>query len=138
MMNSKLEIEKQLGAWLRAWLPLWCAEFVMFGAKMAWACVFAGLLLGAIITTKLIYPDDAWLTRYDFLVLFALLVQVLMLTFRLETWAEVKVIFLFHVSGTIMEVFKLAQGSWDYPETGVLEIMGVPLFSGFMYGLVTF
>ena len=35
-----------------------------------------------------------------------------------------------------MEVFKLHMGSWDYPEAGIFEIGGVPLFSGFMYASV--
>lgn len=136
MNSEKLYIEKYLGKWLRSFLPLAIAEFILFGAKLAWACLFAGLLLTAIIITKYIYPADATMSRYDFLVIFALLTQILMIILRLESIQEVKVILLFHISGTIMEIFKLAQGSWDYPEQGVLEIGGVPLFSGFMYASV--
>jgi uncharacterized membrane protein YoaT (DUF817 family) len=40
------------------------------------------------------------------------------------------------VVGTAMEVFKTAMGSWVYPESSVLRIGGVPLFSGFMYAAV--
>lgn len=133
---EKLRIEIYLGGWLRRYFPLWIVEFVLFGAKLAWASLFAGLLLCAIILTKLGYPENALLTRYDFLVIFALVIQILMVTFRLESMSEVKVILLFHISGTLMEIFKLAMGSWDYPETGALEIAGVPLFSGFMYAAV--
>ena len=59
-----------------------------------------------------------------------------MLAFRLETWAEAKVILIFHVVGTVMELFKTAAGSWIYPEASVLHIGAVPLFSGFMYAAV--
>ena len=59
-----------------------------------------------------------------------------MLLFRLETWAEAKVILIFHVVGTVMELFKTAAGSWVYPEASVLHIGAVPLFSGFMYAAV--
>ena len=59
-----------------------------------------------------------------------------MLAFRLETWDEAKVILIFHVVGTVMEVFKTYAGSWVYPEPSLLRIAGVPLFSGFMYAAV--
>ncbi|MEX0970599.1 MAG: DUF817 domain-containing protein [Paracoccaceae bacterium] len=121
---------------MRARLPLWAVEFVMFGLKMAWACLFSGLLLAAIILSALFWPEGATLARYDALTLFALLVQGLMLYFRLESWREAKVILLFHVTGTAMEIFKLQMGSWSYPEAGLLMLGGVPLFSGFMYASV--
>jgi len=108
----------------------------MFGLKMAWACLFAGLMLVAIVLTALLWPEGAALARYDFLVIFAISAQAAFLVFKLESWAEARVILLFHVSGTIMEVFKLHMGSWGYPEAGVLKIGGVPLFSGFMYASV--
>ena len=136
METEKLLIEKHLGGWLRSFLPLSLAEFILFGAKLAWATLFAALMLFAIITTKYLYPTDATLQRYDFLVILALSIQALMIILKLESMNEVKVILLFHISGTIMEVFKLAQGSWDYPEQGIFEIGGVPLFSGFMYASV--
>ena len=62
--------------------------------------------------------------------------QVLFLALRLETWAEVRVIALFHLTGTVMEIFKVDAGSWAYPESGIFKLMGVPLFSGFMYASV--
>jgi uncharacterized membrane protein YoaT (DUF817 family) len=43
---------------------------------------------------------------------------------------------IFHVVGTVMELFKTAAGSWIYPEASVLHIGAVPLFSGFMYAAV--
>jgi uncharacterized membrane protein YoaT (DUF817 family) len=59
-----------------------------------------------------------------------------MLAFRLETLEEAKVILIFHIVGTLMELFKTSAGSWIYPEAAFLRIGGVPLFSGFMYASV--
>ena len=76
------------------------------------------------------------LSRYDFLVLGAIVIQVGMLWTGLETWEEAKVILVFHIVGTVMELFKTAHGSWIYPEDSLLRIAGVPLFTGFMYAAV--
>lgn len=59
-----------------------------------------------------------------------------MLASGLETREEARVIVLFHIAGTAMEVFKVAAGSWLYPEPSLLRLGGVPLFSGFMYAAV--
>jgi uncharacterized membrane protein YoaT (DUF817 family) len=59
-----------------------------------------------------------------------------MLATRLETLDEAKVICVFHVIGTIMEVHKTAIGSWMYPERSLFHLGGVPLFTGFMYASV--
>ena len=134
--HERLRVERLLGDRVRARLPGPLAEFVMFGLKMAWACLFAGLMLVAIIVTALFWPETAAFARYDFLVVYAIAAQALMLLFRLESRSEAWVILLFHVSGTAMEIFKLRMGSWDYPEPGLLKLGGVPLFSGFMYASV--
>ncbi len=112
------------------------AEFIVFGIKQAWACLFGGSLLTLILITAYIYPEDALLSRYDFLFLAAIAIQMLLIAFKLEKPAEVKVIILFHIVGTIMEIFKTHMGSWQYPESNLLRIGGVPLFSGFMYSAV--
>src|SRR3546814_1856982 len=52
------------------------------------------------------------------------------LALRMETWAEARVILMFHVVGTAMELFKTSVGSWIYPEASVLRLGGVPLFTG--------
>lgn len=111
-------------------------ECIVFLLKQAWACIFGALLLVAIVVTRLWYPDDAALSRNDALTLFAIGVQILMLLLRLESGKELWVIVLFHLSGTVMELFKTDIGSWTYAGDGVLRIAGVPLFSGFMYGAV--
>ncbi len=111
-------------------------EFLRFGVKQAWACLFGGIMVGLMIGTHLWYPAGAPLARYDFLFLAALAVQALLLSFRLETFEEAKVILAYHVVGTAMEVFKTGVGSWIYPEPSVFHIAGVPLFTGFMYSCI--
>lgn len=111
-------------------------EFLAFGAKQAWACVFGAAMLSLIVLSALFYPDHAALARNDFLVLAAVAVQAIMLLTRLETGREVWVIVLFHVAGTAMELFKTSIGSWSYPPGGVLHLGHVPLYSGFMYASV--
>src|SRR5690606_37626437 len=111
-------------------------EFLVFGLKQAWACLFGGTLLFLIVGTRYLWPDDAPLGRYDFLFLAALSIQALLLLARLETWGEASVILIFHIVGTAMELFKTDVGSWAYPEDSLFRLGGVPLFSGFMYASV--
>ena len=111
-------------------------EFLWFGLKQGWACLFGGAMLALILGTHLLWPEGAPVARYDFLVIGALAIQAAMLALKLESWEEARVIFLFHVAGTVMELFKTAHGSWIYPEESLLRIGAVPLFSGFMYAAV--
>ncbi|GLS86746.1 hypothetical protein GCM10010873_17200 [Cypionkella aquatica] len=129
-------LERRLGDWARARLPFALAEFTMFVLKQGWASLFGGLLLLAIILSKLIWQPDWPLQRYDALFLFAITTQAAFLWFKLETWEEARVILLFHLTGTAMELFKTHAGSWGYPEPGLFKLAGVPLFSGFMYASV--
>jgi uncharacterized membrane protein YoaT (DUF817 family) len=133
-----IDVEKRLGRWAehRGRGSAFGYEFIRFGIKQGWACLFGGLMCALLIVTYLWYPTDTTLARYDFLTLAAVAIQVLLLLFKLETWEEAKVIFLFHVVGTAMEVFKTQAGSWIYPEPSVFRIGGVPLFTGFMYAAV--
>ena len=130
--NARLPIERRLGDRIRAHLPFAIAEFVMFVLKQGWACLFGITMLALLIGTKAVWHPDWALARYDFLLIAAICVQAGFLWFRLETLDEAKVILIFHVSGTAMEIFKIHMGSWAYPEPGVMKLMGVPLFSGFI------
>lgn len=130
-VRRRLEAHEPRPGW-----RLWVYEFLLFGFKQAWACLFGALMLALLLATHLFYPAQAPLHRYDFLTLAALALQIAMLAFRLETWEEAKVILLFHIVGTAMELFKTSAGSWSYPEASVLRIGAVPLFSGFMYASV--
>lgn len=143
-MSLKHKIEAQFAAFdvrVRPWAERarwhgWAYEFLLFGLKQAWACLFGAAMLSLLLGTHFFWPDDAALARYDFLVLAALTIQALLLASKLERWDEALVIFIFHAVGTIMEIFKVAQGSWIYPEASLLRIAGVPLFSGFMYACI--
>jgi uncharacterized membrane protein YoaT (DUF817 family) len=114
----------------------WAYEFLLFGLKQAWACLFGALMLALLVGSALFWPQDAAVARYDFLVVASLAIQVALLALRLERWDEAAVILIFHVVGTLMEVFKTAHGSWLYPEASLLRLGGVPLFTGFMYACV--
>ena len=114
----------------------WLAEFLVFGAKQAWACIFGAALLAVLIGARLWYPGNAALARNDFLTIAAVVIQIIMVVARLETLRELRVIILFHVVGTGMELFKTSVGSWEYSDGGVLHVLSVPLFSGFMYAAV--
>jgi uncharacterized membrane protein YoaT (DUF817 family) len=132
-----IEAEDRLGRWAeQPRARAWTYEFLRFGVKQAWACLFGGAMVTLLIATHLWYPRDAALARYDFLLLAAVGIQIAMLAFRLETVEEAKVILVFHVVGTIMELFKTSVGSWIYPEPSFFRIGGVPLFSGFMYASI--
>lgn len=120
-------------------LPGWrgaAVEFGVFVFKQGWACLFGALMLAALLGTHLFWSSDWAVHRYDALTVYAVAVQLAMLLFRLETPREASVILVFHIVGTVMEVFKTSAGSWIYPDEGLLRIAGVPLFSGFMYAAV--
>jgi len=111
-------------------------EFLRFGLKEAWACLFGGAMVVLLVATHLYWPPTSPLARSDALFLGALAIQIAMLALRLETLGEAKVILAYHVIGTIMEVFKTDVGSWVYVGSAFFRIGGVPLFSGFMYASI--
>jgi len=111
-------------------------EFFYFGVKQARACLFAGLFFSAVFLVP--RSGILGLPRYDVILVIALLIQIWMVWAKLETWDEVKAISLFHVVGFALEVFKTSSGigSWGYPDFAYTKLLGVPLFSGFMYAAV--
>ncbi|MGD9562475.1 MAG: DUF817 domain-containing protein [Pyrinomonadaceae bacterium] len=111
-------------------------EFLYFGLKEARSCLFAGLFFLAVFSV----PRGGLLgiPRYDLLLLIALAIQAWMVWANLETFDELKAICLFHIVGFALEVFKTSGhiGSWSYPDPAYTKVLGVPLFSGFMYAAV--
>ena len=99
----------------RRWTA-WLYEFLRFGLKQGWACLFGGVAVALMIATWRYYPANAALPRYDFLLLCMIAVQIVLLAGRLETSDEAKIILIYHLVGTVMEIFKTAVGSWIYPE----------------------
>jgi uncharacterized membrane protein YoaT (DUF817 family) len=117
-------------------LSRFALEFLYFGIKEARACLFVGLFFSAVFLVPRAGLFD--IPRYDVLLIWALLVQVWMVWSRLETLDELKAITIFHLVGFGLEVFKTSSGikSWAYPDFGYTKVLGVPLFSGFMYAAV--
>jgi uncharacterized membrane protein YoaT (DUF817 family) len=111
-------------------------EFLIFGLKEARAAIFAGSFFVLLFLSNHIPLHG--LARYDFLFIAAVLIQVILYAFKLETKDEIKVIFLFHIIGLALELFKTnpAIGSWSYPESAFFKIGTVPLYSGFMYAAI--
>src|SRR5436190_23155520 len=70
-------------------------ELLVFGAKQAAACVFAGSFLFLLAVSGQISIPGLW--RYDFLFLSALAIQAVLIVLRLENWREVAVLSLFHL-----------------------------------------
>jgi uncharacterized membrane protein YoaT (DUF817 family) len=111
-------------------------EFLYFGLKEARACLFAGLFFASVF---LMPRAGLWgLPRYDALLLVALLIQWAMVRSGLESRDELKAISLFHLVGFVLEAFKTSGGiqSWAYTDPAYTKVLGVPLFSGFMYAAV--
>ncbi|MEK7644954.1 MAG: DUF817 domain-containing protein [Patescibacteria group bacterium] len=111
-------------------------EFLLFGLKQARACVFAGSFFLLLFLSN--HIPLFGIARYDFLFVAAVLIQAILYFTKLETKDEVKVIFLFHIIGLVLELYKTSPGigSWSYPEAAFFKIATVPLYSGFMYAAV--
>lgn len=109
------------GQWVRfAWLETRCCLFAL--------TVFAGLA----VTKVLPLP----IARYDALLIYCVLVTVAFRLFRLESTREILVICGFHLIGLAFEFVKVPLGSWAYPEPALTKVLGVPLYSGFLYAAV--
>ncbi|NKF22902.1 DUF817 domain-containing protein [Solimonas sp. C16B3] len=108
-------------------------DLLLFARIEAQCCVFAVAIFGGLALSKLLALP---IPRYDFLLIWCLCVQALMLLTRIETADEALVICLFHVFGLALELFKTHHGSWAYPEFAYTKFWGVPLYSGFMYAAV--
>lgn len=107
--------------------------------KAASAALFGILLLIAFMVTARMGSQEFYgFFRYDYLLFYALMIQVCLLYLKLESWAEAKVIALFHIMAMGMEIFLTHPqiASWQYPQPAVFKVLTVPLFAGFMYSAV--
>src|SRR6185295_471079 len=111
-------------------------EFIIFGLKQARAAIFAGSFFVLLFLSN--HIPLFGLPRYDFLFLAAVGIQIVLYLAKMETKDEVRVIFLFHIIGLVLELYKTSPmiGSWSYPEYGFFKIATVPLYSGFMYAAI--
>ncbi|WP_407304629.1 DUF817 family protein [Acinetobacter sp.] len=113
-----------------------CFEFLF---KAASAALFGILLLIAFALTAFMGSQEFYgFFRYDYLLFYALIIQVCLLYLKLESWSEAKVIALFHIMAMVMEIFLTHPqiASWQYPQPAIFKILTVPLFAGFMYSAV--
>jgi uncharacterized membrane protein YoaT (DUF817 family) len=105
--------------------------------RFAWletqCCLFAGLFFAGLGLVQVVpLPLDA----ADALLVWCVLVTAVLWWIGWETTREVGVIVVFHAVGIGLELFKVHQGAWSYPRTGIATVAGVPLYSGFMYAAV--
>ncbi|WP_201551232.1 DUF817 family protein [Psychrobacter fjordensis] len=108
------------------------------GALSLASAVFGILLLLAFVLTHQMSWSISGIYRYDMLLAYALVIQVFLVYFKLETPREVWVIAIFHIMAMALELFLTHPkiGSWYYPEQAIFRIANVPLFAGFMYSAV--
>ncbi len=109
-------------------------EVLVFGIKNALSCLFPVFIFCILFATQ--GYESTVLPRYDLLLIACLCMQAFMYFSGLETRDELKVICLFHALGLVMEIFKVSHGAWSYPTFAYTKVLGVPLFSGFMYASV--
>ncbi len=111
-------------------------EFFAFTQKQIQACIFAGSFFVLLAASR--YLPLLGMPRYDFLLIAAIVLQIILLVSKLETPDELKTICVFHVLGLCLEIFKThpAIGSWSYPEFAYSKIFGAPLYAGFMHAAV--
>ena len=109
-------------------------NLLLFTYLQALSCVFPVIIFAALALSK--FVSIPFFSRYDLILLMCIVGQIFMLTSKLETWDEFKVICLFHIIGLCLELYKVHMGSWSYPEEAYSKVGGVPLYSGFMYASV--
>ncbi len=122
--------------WKRIDIKETVTELYFFTLRQLRAVIFAGSFLFLLFISN--YIHFTFISRYDFLFLAAIVIQIIFIALKLETKDEAKTIFLFHIIGLCLELYKThpAIGSWSYPEPGFFKIANVPLYSGFMYAAV--
>ncbi|MEQ1823050.1 MAG: DUF817 domain-containing protein [Fimbriimonadaceae bacterium] len=107
-------------------------EFGCFVGKQFICALFPLFIFGCAILTAHWTP----IPRYDLLLGLCILAQVALIWTKLETMLELKMICAFHLAGLMLELFKVRHGSWTYPGEAYTKLLGVPLFSGFMYASI--
>jgi uncharacterized membrane protein YoaT (DUF817 family) len=103
-----------------AWVEARCCAFAV--------AMFAGLAVSKVVALPI--------PRYDALLVYGVLVTAVFWLVGRETGREIAVVCGFHVLGLAFELVKVPVGSWSYPEDAVTKVLGVPLYSGFLYAAV--
>ncbi|TDV55022.1 DUF817 domain-containing protein [Actinophytocola oryzae] len=108
-------------------------QLLRFAWLEARCCAFAVAVFGGLAVSKVVPLPVA---RYDALLVYCVAVTLVFRLVRWETTVEMLVIAGFHVFGLLFELVKVPLGSWAYPEPALTKILGVPLYSGFLYAAV--
>jgi len=109
------------------------AQLVRFAWIEARCCVFALAVFGGLALSRIVPLP---IPRYDALLIWCVLVTVVLRLVRWESTRDLLVIAGFHLVGLGFELVKVPLGSWAYPEDAVTKVLGVPLYSGFLYAAV--
>jgi len=128
--------------WFDTILPPWdeihfisiAKRFIKLINKFVLSAVFAFVVFLTLGLTKGVQFE--LITRYDFLFIVFVLFQIVLIVFRFESKRDLYIIMSFHILGLFMEMYKVHFGAWSYPEAAYTKVLGVPLYSGFMYGSV--
>ncbi len=115
----------RIGRW---WRLLWAFSWLQLQSLVFAAVIFAAIALTAVVPLPI--------ARYDALLIVGIALTLVLWAVGWESGREVLVILGFHLLGLMMEIFKVAAGSWAYPEDAVTKVFDVPLYSGFMYAAV--
>lgn len=117
-------------------ISFYISELFHFTLKQIRACVFAGSFFVLLFASN--YISIPGLARYDVIFLGAVLIQVVLYLLKIETKDEIKTIFIFHIIGMCLELFKThpSIATWSYPEASFFKLFHVPLYTGFMYAAV--
>ena len=112
-------------------------DFLYFTKGQLRSILFAGLFFFLLFSSRIV-SEHLGIYRYDWLFIGSMLIQFILVATKLESKDEAKTIFLFHIVGIVLEIYKTSHfvGSWSYPEESYLKLLGVPLYSGFMYAAV--
>lgn len=128
---GNIQICKNIGNCFRVLVELYALCLKQFRAG-----IFGGVFF--LVVFAMSREGVLGIPRYDALLIFALIMQICMIYYKVESITEAKAIVLFHVAGLCLEFFKVSAGiqSWEYPDFAYTKIGGVPLFAGFMYAAV--
>ncbi|MFN8392838.1 MAG: DUF817 family protein [Bdellovibrionota bacterium] len=100
------------------------------------ATVFPIFIFAMLATSKHEAVQRSGIARYDLLFLACAAFQLWLWIHRRETLWEIVAVLTFHLLGFFLELHKVAIGNWRYPEEAIFKLVGVPLYSGFMYASV--
>lgn len=128
---------RTLNPWHQRIKHIWIEFFLFFKANFYSAIYGILFVIIIFISSKIHFTN---ISRFDGIFISILMLQWVLILFKIETKRDFLIIMIFHIIATIMEVFKTSEniGSWQYPgvSESILKIYNVPLFTGFMYSAV--